>query len=171
MDFSIASQSFQKQPPKEKLQDNDGPKPKKSFEEIANEKKDVEIATPCILNPHTSIAASDVNITSVCIETVASEIVDTIAMQKENGIERTTMICSENSTLSGLEVMIDHYDTAPDSFSIHFVGPPEIAEQIDHHLPKLKQSLERAMPNTRFLLPKAKLPPVTATTCAKQLLD
>lgn len=85
------------------------------------------------------------------------KMVDFIEIESHNGISTTTILIEMNNSDSLFhhsQIIIEHYDTAPHSFTIQLCGSSQAVTAFDLHLPTLFTSLQNQLINFQIhLLP------------------
>lgn len=83
------------------------------------------------------------------VSELSSEMVDLmekmahfVKVESANGVSTTTVFVEiEGSVFDGSQIIIDHYDTAPQSFNLELTGSPEAADLFAANLAALRTSL------------------------------
>lgn len=66
-----------------------------------------------------------------------------VKVESQNGVATTTVFVEmEGSIFDGSQIVIDHYDTAPQSFNLQLSGSPEAADLFAANLAALRTSLQ-----------------------------
>ncbi|MDN3505495.1 MAG: hypothetical protein P0S95_07965 [Rhabdochlamydiaceae bacterium] len=71
-------------------------------------------------------------------------------IQNKGDTHLSTTFIKEDSIFNGLEINLDHFDTAPHSFNVNLYGTPEAAQVLTENLPLLMAKLEKKLPQMQF---------------------
>jgi hypothetical protein len=120
---------------REEFSSQSGKKFKSVYEKTASKKKPFDEEEKPLVTPFELIqqmkgaknASSEVKaFASLSIEPIFEEMVSQMSFLHENGIQQTTFTYdSKTSVLSGVQVVIKEFSTAPKSFNVELMGTPE----------------------------------------------
>ncbi|MCF7851935.1 MAG: hypothetical protein K9M07_01695 [Simkaniaceae bacterium] len=93
-----------------------------------------------------------------------------ISLQKmEDSHQMLTTYCNENSPFNSLSIEMTHYNTAPGSCHIQFLGTTEMIQKLDTHIATLANRLSNAFPETAFHFKPSQLKEPFQTSQFKKL--
>ena len=124
----------------EEEQDEPKPSPMAAFAPATLTEQPVPLETPLVSNAQ--------------ISAIAMDIVDTITVIEDKGIQTTTVDIGKGQ-FKGSSIKISLYDTDPMSYHVELVGSPEAMTQFHQNLPTLHESLTEKLPEHVFQLQAA----------------
>jgi len=95
--------------------------------------------------PVISLISSNEKLPPILVKCI-NHLIKPIMTIVKDGITKTEVII-QSKTLSEVVITIDHYDTAPHSFNIHFSGNEKAQKLFIQYQDALTQNLQKALPN------------------------
>jgi len=90
-----------------------------------------------------SLSVGSVKVLSADMSALIEKMANYVIHESQKGVSTTTVVVEmDGSPLDGMEVVLDHYDTAPHSFNLHLSGSPEAQDLLTANLTSLQASLQ-----------------------------